>query len=586
MKRGADFFKNYSGNNPFGDSQSRNFSDIKVSNEFFPTSTFWSLFNDQHEILLGSRGSGKTFLLKMMRYSMLKKINNQKAKVLVRNKEFIALYVPMHLEFVTELSSSVVSFDRKKHLFYFLFNCLLAESLINETIELLNEIENEIERFEISNKLSKSIYKMWFADERKAININRLEDLITELNYLYFNFDLLNGDVNNIPIVFKRQLCSTLISVKNIITNALMIKEEPTWIVCVDEAEFLDKDIQMFINSVFRSDSNRIALKVATLPYYHTTLDTLDKNVPVSKDNDFSYTIVDMKYNELDFISLTNNLCAQRLSARIDKDSFTINSLEDFLGTIGKDDLIDYYVNEIGNDSASQTIIFENIVNELSPKRQKNYKNYSNKRKTIYDKFAPTFYTREMFKLSKNGNSKPGWYAGANTVRKISQGNPRMFINIMSALFKKSCKTQLTAKAQHEVLIKYSSEFCDASQAIEKYGDSVYDNLQKISNYLHYKTHCNYLISVGHSFVINFDENEFESNLGWLQRAIAFSRLTVSDDALTNGLKKDTKYTLSNAYAANYWIPMRTDQVIYIKNLKTLDSEYAQKKPLEQYTLF
>ena len=68
--------KEYKGSNPFSDSQARNYSDNKLSSEFYPISQFWTLFNDQHEILLGTRGCGKTFLLKMMRYSMLKRFDD------------------------------------------------------------------------------------------------------------------------------------------------------------------------------------------------------------------------------------------------------------------------------------------------------------------------------------------------------------------------------------------------------------------------------------------------------------------------------------------------------------------------------
>ena len=61
MKRVADEVKGYTQQNPFSDSQARNFSDAKLISEFCPVSNYWSLFNDQHEVLLGTRGSGKTF---------------------------------------------------------------------------------------------------------------------------------------------------------------------------------------------------------------------------------------------------------------------------------------------------------------------------------------------------------------------------------------------------------------------------------------------------------------------------------------------------------------------------------------------
>ena len=69
MKRVADAFKDYSGANPFNDIQGRNFSDDRIIREFQPISKFWTLFNNQHEVIIGTRGSGKTFLLKMMRRS-------------------------------------------------------------------------------------------------------------------------------------------------------------------------------------------------------------------------------------------------------------------------------------------------------------------------------------------------------------------------------------------------------------------------------------------------------------------------------------------------------------------------------------
>ena len=59
----SDELLKYPGQNPFAESQGRSFSRSKVEGEFHPTSTFLDRINQQHEILLGTRGSGKTFLL-------------------------------------------------------------------------------------------------------------------------------------------------------------------------------------------------------------------------------------------------------------------------------------------------------------------------------------------------------------------------------------------------------------------------------------------------------------------------------------------------------------------------------------------
>lgn len=587
MKRKADCLLHYDGQNPFSDSQARNFSDTKIINEFYPTSCFWSLFNDQHEILLGTRGSGKTYLLKMMRRSMLKRISDPKAEELVQKREFIALYVPMHLEFVSDLNELDLRQDRQIALFRFLFNCLLGESLISEVSEMVREENDEMQRIRLELELSHKIDWMWFGEREKGKEASTFSELSEKLRGLYYHFDLVTGDLDAISPVFRRQIGSSLIAVKTVIAHTLGFGEEPTWIICVDEAEFLNETLQKCINSVFRADSNRIALKVATLHYYHITLETTDPNTLVSAGNDFNYRIIDMKVDSADFTRLTDTLCAHRLKTRLAGKEVIVESLEDFLGKLGNDDLIDYYREEVGTENATREIIEEKIVRDFSPERQEGTANYKDTRKPVYDRFASAFFVREMLKIANTGNSKPGWYAGAVTVRKVAQGNPRMYIQIMSSLFEKAKKTKLTPKAQHEVILKYANDFCEATQALEMYGPVAYKELDKIGNTLKTKAHKTPMVPAGRVFKLKFkNDAEFNNNLGWIQKAIAYSRLTVAEDALVNGLKRDTKYLLGNTYAASYWIPMRGDAVTTISTIGKYSNTYTVSMNNNQMSLF
>lgn len=557
MKRFADAVKGSTKQNPFSDSQARNFSDTKIINEFCPISNYWSLFNDQHEILVGTRGSGKTFLLKMMRYSMLKHIKDPQAQKIAQKKEYVALYVPMYLEFVTHLTSSGSTEERQIQLFQFAFNCLLAQSLLIELKEMISEEPDKIKRAQSNLDLTLQINDIWFNDDDD--NISDLFSLSTKVKKLFYNFDMNENCLTNIPPVFKRQIGTSLLAVKDLITKYLNFIEEPTWIICIDEAEFLTEPLQRCINSVFRSDSKRIALKVATLPYYHRTLETLEPNISVSPGNDFSYRVVDMKYDGIDFINLTNSLCAHRLKTRFD-DTLPIEKLEDFIGVYGNDDQIDYYRLEVGEENATYECIIQGITEELSDKRQRRIKKYPNPRKTVYDKFAPIFYVRQMYRISQKGNSKPGWYAGSQMIRKISQGNPRAYIQIMNNLFEKARKSELTPKVQHGVIIEYTNNFCTSTQALEVTGPTMYKELIKISNILKDSVHNDILKSVGCNFKLVFDNEEsFLYAKKWLHQAIAYSRIVVNVDALENGITEDTEYMLANTFAASYWLPMRAD---------------------------
>lgn len=567
----SDKVKGFEGQNPFSDSQSRNFSDNKTLNEFCPISSFWSLFNDQHEILLGSRGSGKTFLLKMMRYSMLKKIDDPRAKALVDEKKYMAVYVPMHLEYVVPFNNSLLDENEKIRLFQVAFNCLLAQSLLCEIESLVEEYDDIIEQIQKKIKFVSEIEEVWFGDRT---GITDFFDITKKIQLIYYSIDWNKGNVDSIPNIFKGAICTPLISIQKIISSVFNFLEEPTWIVCVDEAEFLNETLQKCINNVFRSDSNRIALKVATLPFSHKTLNTMVPGVDVSDGNDFSFRVVDMDYESTDFIAVTNSLCKKRLYNGFSRDEYC-ESLEDFIGIVGKDDLVDYYRLEVGEAKANSIEIENSIIDSFSDKRKNNSQNYKNRRKEIYDKFAPIFYLREMKKLSETGHNKPGWYAGAKVIRKVSQGNPRLFVQLMCVLFEKARKTELIPKRQHEVIFEFSKDLCDATKALENNGPIAYKKLMTIADRLSNKIHSGYLVTGGITFSVKYkNEEEFIKNKEWLELAIAYSKITCDEKTKKIGLKEETKYYLSNAYAVAYWIPMRSSECMQVILEENVDNKY------------
>lgn len=483
----------------------------------------------------------------------------------------------MYLEFVTHLTGSNASEEDQIQLFQFAFNCLLAQSLLTEISSMLQEEHNKVERAKKNLLLAIDLNNMWFGDN--SDDISDLFSLATRLKKLFYNFDAKTDSLDSVPPIFRRQIGASLLAVKELIANRLGFFEEPTWIICIDEAEFLTEVMQKCVNSVFRSDSKRIALKVATLPYYHKTLETLESSISVSAGNDFSYCVVDMDFNGCDFLNLSNTLCSHRIKSRFNP-SLIINTLEDFVGVCGNDDQIDYYRKECGAKESTYEVIEEKIIQSFSPR--KNAAGYTNKRKTVYDKSAPIFFVRDMYKLSKEGNTKPGWYAGSSVIRKISQGNPRAFIQIMNVLFEKARNSILTPKAQHGVLLEYAQSFCESTQALETHGPLMHRELNEIATILHNHVHGKYLISAGCNFVLNFSKQDdsFLHAKEWLELAVAYSRLIVDEDTLKNGIKENTEFLLANTYAAKYWLPMRAD--ISPKRISIRDNHvqtYTVKNP-------
>ncbi len=575
VKAKANKLYKYSGKNPFTDNQGRNFSDMKVIKEFCPISKFWDFFNHHHEILFGTRGSGKTFLLKMMRRSMLSNVEHELAKQILEEKVYFSFYVPMHMETVAALNDSCIEECRRITLFKFIFNLLLAESIISELIWYLNANYEKKRAFELSSEIACRVFKIWFPDKNDP-NLVDLQDLDIYVRQLMYNFDYKNGDLTQIPVALKNDLAGALMEIQPLLEKYLRLMEKPTWIVCVDEAEFLPEIFQKCINSFMRSDTKGIILKVATLPFYWKTLETIDNNISISVENDFSIQYLDMDCDSIDFVHLTNKLCKHRIES-IKELSLSVNDLADFVGKEGNDNRIDYYKMIFGEEKASSEQVKNDILASFSAQRKSAVIDYSTAEKTIRQRFAPVLFVREVYKSQHaigKGRYISGWYAGPDIIRKVSQGNPRLFIRLMCNLFSAATSNQkFDAKIQHKVITKFAEEFCEASKAIEVQGEEVYENLSKTGAYIQEKVHNGAIIPVGNSFKYKYKNGEeFQKWKPWIEKAIAFSKISVSNDAIMAGLSQETIYTLSNAYATKYWIPMRNDDVTQIP------TNYSAKK--------
>lgn len=557
----------YQGANPFVGINGRDFSDQAIQEEFCPTTQFWSRFNSQHEILIGTRGCGKTFLLKAMRLSMLKSINDDQAKEIIAQKKYIAFYIALQMERMANLSNVNRNTNDKITLFRFIFNSCLAISIISEAKkncdDLMNHeiisndhdlLTNKQQAILANTKLANKLYKVWFNRDTNESFVD-LDDLAIEINNLYYNFNFYTDDISTIPSLFTSDLCSPLISANSILSEFWKV-DEPTWILAIDEAEFVDELYQKTINSFMRSNPMHIILKIATLPYYWTTLETLNKDIEISAGNDFNYEVIDMDCDSDDFKRLTNKLCNNRMQ-RIRLSNSTINdcTLEDLLGKIGNDNRIDYFKNEM--KGLTDEDIQHGILQNLSPDRKSGSATKKDLSQTIYKKYAPIYYVREIYK-NKKGNLKPQWFAGSEVIRKVSQGNPRMFLNIMMLLFSYATSHKnFGTKEQHQVVVKYAHNVCEATKAIEKDGKDIYKNLSLIAKQLHDKTHDGYLKEIGCSFT--FRKNIKPENQSWIKRAISFSRVLVDETSIKSGITSKTKYSLCNVFAVEYWLTMRND---------------------------
>jgi hypothetical protein len=321
---------------------------------------------------------------------------------------------------------------------------------------------------------------------------------------------------------------------------------------------------------------------MATLPFHHLTNETLiEGEYAESNGNDFSYRKIDMNPESDDYLNVTNSLTRTRLSnVEINDQDFPENILlEDFVGKVGDDDFIDYFKLETENDLDYKKEIYEQIISSLSEKRQGTSNSQKDTRKSHYDKFSTIYFTREMCKISKKGNRTPGWFAGSRMIRKLSEGNPRIFIRIMNVLFEQARFRKLNPKTQHKAIYKFMGQECEGTKSLPIYGPDLHRILNEFSEQLHEKVHSDPMTFVGNSFQLNIkDESTSTELLKCLKVGIARSRLNVDSTSYLDRLTKNTKFSLSSSFSVFYWIPMRKgDYPILNIPPKQLNFKFGEK---------
>lgn len=568
----------FKGPNPFHEGQAKTASDAKLISEFFPTSMFWSRLNQQHEILLGTRGSGKTAILKMLSYSCFRKLNDEKAERILNEKSFIGFYIPLHLEFLSSLLGKGVPDENRIEYFQFAFNCSAVKSVLSEVKPLMEDLYFDARsRLVKEDAIVSDLYRLWFPEITDRGSA--LSDLSFQIDCLYQQQGFWRDGARRTIHPFANSIFWPVIPALSRITELLGLNQATTsWIACIDEAEFLSPPFQCAVNHFLRSEKKPLVVKLATLPFRHVTKDTLTSGVKIEPGgNDFNYRKIDLQWDSGDFIALSDRLCARRLfqgGATWDQPANLKITLEQFFGVEGNEDLIDYFRAEFPEEATEQQIL-AGIVAALSSTRKRHYESVKGDTSKIewayLKRFSPVYYVRRMRTESKKGNRSVGWLAGARTARRIADGNPRRFIQLMNQMFEAARHNKLSLKLQHRINLEFAESQFRFSEGLPDYGVLLKGILDVVGKLLEAKVHGEEMIDVGCSFTLQKALFEMDAVKRTLELGIAYSFLFIEEDGLTEGLKESTEYRLAYLVAACFWLPMRRGEKIVLQSRHTFE---------------
>lgn len=581
----------------------------EVAATFVATESFWRLLSAKNHIVLGSRGSGKTVLARMLSHDHLKLFDEQRAKEFVAARLFMGIYVPARLEWVGALRNKPWQSEREAEAFFeWRLNVATCLAFLQTVGSCLTHYYDERHAALREREFVRDIGETWFRDVSFLEQGATIDVLSKKIRRDEYRRQLLVAQARSQGVSFDdlaeksvggEFAIDFLAPLQIGIAAASHIIEKPPegrWMLILDEAEFLSPDQHRVINSCFRTYSGDLVYKMATMPYRHHTLET-NIGAELVNGDDFEYVYIDNdpaveaeRQRSQGVRTEVNSSFAQKLfnkRAAVSGLALSESSLE---GLLGVSQVIDHDATEFSY--SEKTIArLKQFADDQTCKRIDKAASEIEKADAhakpelvarfgdqIIRKMKPAVVLREK-RLTVKGNTAPDYYSGASMVVLCADGNPRRMVRIFNALlrtneWKRRGKAKRITKAtQHKVLVQRSDTDLERIRPAGRSGQKTYDLLRKIGITFHRRLHDSPISSDTYgTFVV--DEASFAQLREQIQLAVARGLLhPLQGEASRDSLPSHSgKFRLSYILVPRFEILPRRGRSISIRSV--LDAQF------------
>ncbi|HHY0447815.1 TPA: hypothetical protein ACVU4T_004790 [Vibrio parahaemolyticus] len=420
-----------------------------IARSFVSSTLFLEAAKNEHTILVGPRGSGKTTFLRMLSINTLSKWKESEDL----NINYQGIYVPGDLVWGEMLKSLEdiglpkeisESFSYCAFFTHVMINTIdsIEASLLKISSDFLHERQKEVHA---SYKEICDLLKL----NPEKISLSRIKhELVLKLNMLWEfsrqisilgpdNFDVQDFK-EKVPYAFS-DMKGVLESVLSSFDNALNRKEH-RWALLLDEFEIAPKYLLQKVISSMRSSAPKVFFKVALVPCgFHQEIKS-----ETSKIND--YSIVELWYVKK---GESNEFCSNLVKSKFDLTNPSEKLGVTKFGSRFNPDLRNW-VKEF-DELYEKDVSFKAFILSKKIDYRKEFES-GNAVSSIVRKISPIVAFRNAF-LNKYGKRKgrqsiPEFYAGWEAISTISEGNPRWLLSVLSPLISEHPMTKISEPSQ------------------------------------------------------------------------------------------------------------------------------------------
>ncbi len=484
----------------------RNLTRDELVTTFVPTKTFRRLLSSKNHIILGSRGSGKTALVKMLAHDHLSQLHDEQAQQVIASKSFIGIYVPTRIEWVGGLKNKPWQTEKEKEEFFqWRLNISTCLALLVTAQSCLNTyVHNKVDRALAEESLAEELSKSWSEHTFNCKTIKELQAYLENVEYRkqqQLARMRIEGKLRlaeeHVGLGFETDLFSPLRMGITLISRLLNFPDETAWLVCLDEAEFLEKMHHRILNSYLRSYSGNLAFKITTMPYRHYTLAT-NTDVPLNVGQDFEYVYIDR--DPMAGLKKGNDegqFAKEIFDKRAAVSTSKYHNIK--LSTIlGKSYLLEPKKSNWTRDSREMKLLLKFGDAKTVRRALRLIKTPKQFADQISRKIHSALFLREAI-ASLKGRMELDCYSGDLMAIRCGDGNPRRLIRIFNSLLLeakwkitakgKKVPVKLSNKEQTRILTSFSSSTLSRVQSEMDFGPQLYRLIDMIGNFMRNELH-------------------------------------------------------------------------------------------------
>jgi hypothetical protein len=440
----------------------------EVAKTFIPPPQYAQLVEIGHTILLGPRGSGKTTLLKMLQLRSLAAWEGEYAAQVRREIGYHSIFLGTDVLWGSQLAArtdGIRNSEKRSQIHRTSFRLHMALAFLNSLDEIDDPILAEhpdLQRFtqkfsrETEHQLMRGLASIWLMnphiDSRLGIRIGirtQLAEILAITNRLR------RDDSAQLPPFADIDPVASIISAIDL-TNVVLKQPRKRWAILCDELEIAPEMIRNELFQFMRSTSDHnIIFKFSLFPYSRELSGRLDPDSP-SSDND--YRPLELYYGHrndaYEFCeAMLQGMLAEYGAPPTEKPTDVLKEgwfdggrsshrrerISPYHPTTGKfirrarellrfDTSFATWLKKTGFDLST--------VHSLSDAAQAPFR-----------KALPYILTRSEFLNADGGmRSRKSYslYSGAYSLFSLTEGNPRVFINLMRPLVKEYARTRGT----------------------------------------------------------------------------------------------------------------------------------------------